>query len=188
VGGRHTGAAVLANATMGTKFDIITGYSGSAETALAVERQEIDGHMGTTYTNLMTSHGDWIKDKKAKIIAQFGTKKHAEMPDVPLLQDYVIDPQDKKAVRLFLSRQDTGKPYFAPPGVPAERLEILRRAFDKAVRDPALIAEAKAAGLDIEGPMSGKEIEVFIKEAMASPPSLAKRINDIFAKFSKPKS
>jgi tripartite-type tricarboxylate transporter receptor subunit TctC len=193
VGGQALGsmsvdAAVLANATMGTKFKIITGYAGSAETALAVERGEINGHMGTTYTNLLSSHPDWIKDKKAKIIAQFGTKKYKAMPDVPLLTDYILKPDDKKAVQLFLARQETGKPYFAPPGIPPERLKILRDAFDKAVHDPQLIEEAHKANLDIDDPMTGDDIEKFIAEVFSSPPSYAKRINDIFAKFGKAKS
>jgi tripartite-type tricarboxylate transporter receptor subunit TctC len=190
VGGQALGSmsidiAILANEMMGTKFKIVTGYSGSQETRLAVERGEINGHVGTAYTTILSENPEWLKDKKIKIIAQFGLKKHKDMPDVPLLIDYVIKPEDKEAVKLFLSRQETGKPYFGPPGIPADRLAILRTAFDKAVHDPAFVEDVTKARLDVTEPMTGKEMEEFVDQMYKIPPSAGERINAAFAKFQK---
>jgi tripartite-type tricarboxylate transporter receptor subunit TctC len=192
MGGQSIGAmsidiAILANVMMGTKFKIVTGYAASAETMLAVERGEIHGHLGTTWTNLKISHPDWLAEKKVKLIAQFGSKPAAELPDVPLMINYVIDPEDKKALELFLKRQETGKPFFVPPGVPADRLAILRKAFDSAVRDPAFLAEAEKGQLDVTEPMSGQEIETYVAAMNNTPAKYAKRINDIFASYIAPK-
>ena len=185
VGGQALGSmsidiAVLGNEMMGTKFKVVTGYSGSAETRLAVERGEINGHVGTAYTTILSENPEWITEKKIKLIAQFGLTRHKNLPDVPLLLDYVIKPDDKQAVQLFLSRQETGKPYFAPPGIPKDRLEILRKAFDAAVKDPNFIADANKQNLDVIDPMNGPEMEAFVARMMKTPPAYGKRIDDTF--------
>ena len=187
VGSMSIDIPILANAMMGTKIKIVTGYSGSAEARLAMERGEIHGVFGTAWTTLTSSQPEWLKEKKITVIAQFGKTRYKEMPDVPLLLDYVNDPEDRKALEVFLSRQETGKPYFAPPGIPADRLAILRRAFDASVKDPELREEAAKAELDVIDPMTGEEIAAFVAEMSKTPPSYAKRIEDIFAKFSEKK-
>jgi tripartite-type tricarboxylate transporter receptor subunit TctC len=189
VGGQAVGSMsidipILANAMMGTKFKIVTGYSGSAEARLALERGEINGVFGTAWTALNSAQPEWIKDKKVNVIAQFGFKRHPEMPDVPLITDFVKNPDDKKAVEAFLARQETGKPYFAPPGVPADRLAILRTAFDKVVSNPDFVAECVKADLDVIEPMTGQEIEKFVAEMAKTPPAVAKRIEDALAAYS----
>jgi tripartite-type tricarboxylate transporter receptor subunit TctC len=188
VGGQAVGSmsidiAVLANAMMGTKFKIITGYSGSAETQLAVERGELQGHFGTTWTNISTAQPAWLKEKKIKVIAQFGETKHRDLMDVPLLGDYVIKPEDKAALAAFLARQETGKPYFAPPGVPAERLALLRKAFNAAIKDKDYLAEMAKAGLDVLDPMTGEDIDAYVAKYAKTPKSAADRINKIFTDY-----
>jgi tripartite-type tricarboxylate transporter receptor subunit TctC len=188
VGGQAIGSMsidipILANAMMGTKFKVVTGYSGSAEARLALERGEINGVFGTAWTALNSAQPEWIKDKKVNIVAQFGFKRHKEMPDVPLITDFVLDPQNKKALEAFLARQETGKPYFAPPGVPADRLAILRTAFDKAVNNPEFVAECIKSDLDVDDPMTGQEIEKFVAEMAKTPPELAKRIENALAAY-----
>jgi tripartite-type tricarboxylate transporter receptor subunit TctC len=192
VGGQALGSmsidiAVLANEMMGTKFKIVTGYSGSQETRLAVERGEIHGHVGTAYTTILKENPEWITDKKIKIISQFGLTKHKDMANVPFLLDYVIKPEDKEAVKLFLSRQETGKPYFAPPGIPKDRLEILRKAFDSAVNDPGFVGDANKQSLDVIDPMNGPEMEEFVARMMKTPTAYGKRIDDTFRAWAKNK-
>lgn len=189
VGGQSVGAmsvdiAILANAMIGTKFKIVTGYAGSAETMLAVERGEVNGHLGTPWTTLSASKPDWIKQKLVKVIAQFGQTRHKDLPDVPLLLDYVTKPEDRSALEAFLARQETAKPYFVPPGTPADRVTILRRAFDSAVKDPEFLAEVTKANFDVTEPMTGEEMEVLVARMSKIPPTYTKRINDAFAAFS----
>jgi tripartite-type tricarboxylate transporter receptor subunit TctC len=188
VGGQAVGSMsidipILANAMMGTKFKIVTGYSGSNEARLALERGEINGVFGTAWTALNSAQPEWIKDKKVHIVAQFGFKRHKDMPDVPLITDFVLDPKDKKALEAFLARQETGKPFFGPPGMPADRLAILRTAFDKAVNNPELVADAIKQELDVIEPMTGQEIEKFVAEMSKTPPEYAKRIEDALAAY-----
>jgi tripartite-type tricarboxylate transporter receptor subunit TctC len=190
VGGGALGTAsvdipVLANEMAGTKFRVITGYATSRDIQLAVERGELNGHLGTTWTNILSGQPEWLKGNKIKVIAQFGKTKHPELMSVPLLTEFVPNPEDRKALEVFLSRQDTGKPYFAPPGIPKDRLDILRKAFDAAIKDPDFLADAEKAKLDVVGPMTGQQIEGFLAETFKSPPAYAKRINDIFDEFSK---
>ena len=189
VGGQAVGSMsidvpILANAMMGTQFKVVTGYSGSAEARLALERGEINGVFGTAWTALNSAQPEWIKEKKVNIIAQFGFKKHKEMPDVPLITDFVIHPEDKKAVEAFLARQETGKPYFAPPGLPPERLALLRRAFDATVKDPHFLAETHKANLEVTDPMTGEDIAALVEKVSRTPPAYAQRIEDVFTAFS----
>ena len=109
------------------------------------------------------------------------------LPNVPMLYDYVIDPEDRQALELFLARQETGKPYFAPPGTPTDRVAILRRAFEATLKDPGFMAEAEAASLDIVEPMTGDELSQFVNQMMKTPASYAKRIEDIFTKYGEQK-
>ena len=188
VGGQSVGAmsvdiAILANAMMGTKFKIVTGYGGSAETMLAVERGEVNGHLGTPWTTLSASKPDWIKQKSVKVIAQFGQTRHKDLPDVPLLLDYVIKPEDRSALEAFLARQETAKPYFVPPGTPADRVTTLRRAFDSVVKDAEFLAEVAKAGFDVTEPMTGEAMEALVARMSKVPPAYTDRINDAFAAF-----
>jgi tripartite-type tricarboxylate transporter receptor subunit TctC len=185
IGSMSIDIPILANAMMGTKFKVVTGYSGSAEARLAMERGEINGVFGTAWTALLSSQPDWLRDKKVKVIAQFGEKKHKDMPDVPLLLDYVKNPDDRAALALYLARQETGKPYFAPPGVPADRMAILRNAFDKTVHNPDFVAEVTGANMDVTDPMNAQEVAAFVQEKSKAPKSYAKRIDDIFSAYSK---
>jgi tripartite-type tricarboxylate transporter receptor subunit TctC len=192
VGGQAVGSmpidiAILANTLIGTKFKIVTGYAGSAETKLAVERGELHGHVGTPLTTMMGNTPEWITEKKVTVIAQFGQSRHPLLPDAPLLTDFVENPDDNKALKLFLARQETGKPYMAPPGVPPERVAILRKAWQSSMTDPEFLADAKKAKLDVDGPLTGEEVEKFLAVVNQTPPAAAKRINDIFNAYTEKK-
>jgi hypothetical protein len=134
-------------------------------------------------TTIKSSNPDWITEKKIKIIAQFGTTKHRDLPDVPLLLDYVKNPEDHAALDLYLSRQATDKPYLAPPGTPPDRLAILRKAFHSAVNDPGFVSEANRIGLEVDSPMSGEDLSAFVLKASRSSPAAARRVSEILAAF-----
>jgi tripartite-type tricarboxylate transporter receptor subunit TctC len=183
VGSASIDYAIIAREMLGFKFKIITGYKGSTETKLAIERGELHGTFGNGWTSLKTGAPDWLKEKKINLITQFGFKKHPEMPDVPLFIDFAKTPEERQAIGLLLARQEFAKPYFAPPGIPPEALTILRRAFDQAVRDPGFLAAAEKGQLAVDGPMTGEELAAKASELAATPPSVIKRIEDTFERF-----
>jgi tripartite-type tricarboxylate transporter receptor subunit TctC len=187
VGGQAVGSfsidmPLLMNELIGTKFKVITGYQGSPEAIYAVERQETNGHIGITYTNLSRSRPDWLPQKKISILAQFGLQKHKDMPDVPVAVDYAKG-ENKPALELYLARQMTARPYLAPPGIPADRLEILRRAFESALKDPEFAADALKAKFDITEPMNGEQLQAFVGRMSSIDKSAVNRLTQAFSKF-----
>jgi hypothetical protein len=112
---------------------------------------------------------------------QHGFQPLPELPDVPLFISLARSDADRQALLFMLARQEAAKPYFAPPGVPAERLAVLRRAFDATVRDPRFLALAAKASLTIEGPMTGEELAALVDKVSKTPPEVVARINRMLA-------
>jgi tripartite-type tricarboxylate transporter receptor subunit TctC len=188
VGGQAPGSmsidmGILAKELFGLKFKIITGYSGSNETKMAVEKGEIDCHFGNAWTSIKNSNPEWLAQKKINIIAQFGYKRHRELQDVPLFIDLATKPEDRQVVDLFLARQETAKPFYGPPGIPQDRLDILRAAFDKTMKDPDYLAEMKKLKLETEEPMSWQEALNVVSNLQKTPKSTVDRMYAIFEKF-----
>lgn len=190
VGGQSVGAmpidaAVMANAMIGTKLKIVSGYPGATDARLAVERGELHGEFGILLTTLRVSKPDWLPTKKAKVIVQMGLTKHRDLPDVPRLIDFAKTEEDRAAMEVYLSRQEIDKPYLAPPGVPAERVSILRKAFDAAVRDPAFLAETQKMSLDVDGSMTGQEVAALVARTLKQPAAAARRVSDLLESYGK---
>jgi tripartite-type tricarboxylate transporter receptor subunit TctC len=181
VGSLSVDMPMITNALLGTKFKVITGYTVNEESNLAVQRGELNGKFGTTWTSLLLQQSQFVKDKSIKVIAQFGRNKHKDLPDVPLLLD-AAKGDARTALELYLARQETGKPYFAPPGTPKDRVDILRRAFDQVVKDPDFVADCEKTSLEVTEPMSGAEIQAYVAEMSKASPAAIKMINDVFAK------
>jgi tripartite-type tricarboxylate transporter receptor subunit TctC len=183
VGSTSIDMAILARDQLGFKFKIVTGYKGSADTKLAMERGEIHGIFGNTWSALKSETPEWIAQKKVRILVQHGFNRHPELPDVPLFLDLPMDPEVHQGLELYLSRQEFGKPYVGPAGVPAERLGILRKAFDETMKDPAFLADAAKARLTIDQPMGGEELAALVKRVSATSPAAVKRIEGSFSRF-----
>jgi tripartite-type tricarboxylate transporter receptor subunit TctC len=166
---------VLANALFGYKFKVITGYESTPKIHLAMERGEVQGNGATNWTTLKLLNTNWIDDKKVRVLAQWGLKKHADLPHVPLVLDIAKTDADKQALRLALARLEYGRPFFLPPGVPAERVTALRRAFDAALKDAGLIAEAEKSKIEID-PLSGGEVAELVKQVNATPADVVARV------------
>ena len=162
------------NRMAGTRFKVITGYRGGNDIDLAMERGEVAGRCGWSWSALKATRPDWLAEKRVRLLLQFGLAKHAELADVPLVLELARSPEDLAVLRLLFSRQVMGWPYVAPPGVPAERTELLRRAFMAALADAALLAEARKMALEVI-PVTGAEIDRLIGEAYASPPAVIAR-------------
>jgi hypothetical protein len=165
----------MMNAMLDTKFQIIRGYGGS-DINLALERGEVEGRCGYGYASMKTTQSDWIEQKKVNFIAQFSFKPHPELPDVPVMMDLVQKPEDKQALRLIFATQEMGRPFAAPPGIPADRAAALRKAFDAAVKDPELLAEAAKQNLEID-PIGGEEITKLMVELYDTPKDIVERVN-----------
>jgi tripartite-type tricarboxylate transporter receptor subunit TctC len=191
VGGQSLGSfsidlPVLTNALIGTKFKIVSGYSGQEEVQFAIERGEANGLMGTSWTTVTHSHSEWLRDKKISIIAQFGQTKHADLKDVPLLLDYAKG-ENRQALALYLARQDTARPWLAPPGLPPERLALLRKAWSSVLKDKDFIADVTKADFDLIEPMSGEELQAFVAKMSQTPKSAVELLNKTFAEYAEKK-
>ncbi len=159
------------NALIGTKFKVIAGYDTGAGLTLSIERGEAEGICGLSWSTMKASRPHWIKDKLLNVIVQMGMQKLSDLPDVPSALDLVTDPQNRQVLELILIRQEAGRPFAAPPGVPADRVAALRRAFDATLADAEFRAEADKAQLEIE-PLTAREIETLLATAYAAPKSI----------------
>ena len=180
---RYANRAAAINNFVGTRFKIIPGYRTSDETKLAMERGEIHGTGGTTWGSLKAT--DMLERNFVKVIFQHGATPHPELKDVPLFSDLAKNDTERQILDFMRVRGEIARPYLAPPGTPADRLAILRKAFDQAVADPEFRAEAARMELVVDGPMSGTELAAFIAKAFQTPPSAAQRVSDILNAFAK---
>ena len=162
------------NALLGTKMKVVTGYQGSGDFMLAIERKEVDGMGGSSISTLRSTRPQWLKEKKIDLILQIALRKHADYPDVPLALDFVKDPSDRKVMELIFSRQEIAFPYAAPPGAPADRLAALRKGFADTLRDQAFVQEAEKMGLEVS-PVSGDDVLKILTAAYATAPELVER-------------
>jgi tripartite-type tricarboxylate transporter receptor subunit TctC len=173
---RYQHTAILRN-MFKANLQPISGYTGSSEVRLAMERGEIAGNCGDSWSSLKSTASDWLRDRKINIVAQFAIEKHKELADVPLIVDQAKTEIEKAALRLLLGPQVSGRPFIAPPGVPAETLVALRRAFDATMKDPEFLASAQKMQLEIE-PVTGEEIEKLVVELYKTPPEAVAAAKD----------
>jgi tripartite-type tricarboxylate transporter receptor subunit TctC len=162
------------NGVLGTRFKVVTGYPGAAETMLSIERGETDGSAATSWGNFATARADWIRDKKVTIILQLALRKLPLLGDVPLIMDAAKNESDRKVLELIFARQSMSYPFVMSPDVPPERLRVLRRAFEVTLNDPEFLADAKQQKLEVE-PVSGDEIQELVRRVYASPPDVIAR-------------
>jgi len=164
----------IMNGVLGTRFKLVTGYPGAADTLLAVERGEVDGNGGTSWSTLTAGKPEWIREKKINVIVQLAGRKHPDLGHVPLVMDLAKSESDKGVLELIFARQDMAFPIIAPPGVPAERVEVLRQAFDAVLKDPEYLADARRQNLE-SYPAKGADITALVGRIYASPPHVIAR-------------
>jgi tripartite-type tricarboxylate transporter receptor subunit TctC len=153
---------------------VVTGFqNGGADINLGMERGEVQGRCGWSWSSLLSESKPLLDGKKINIVIQLALQKHEDLPNVPLVMDLPTSEQNKQALKLIISRQSIARPFAAPPGVPADRVKALRDAFDATMKDPAFLAEAKKLNLEVR-PVSGIEIDKLIKEIYATPPDVVK--------------
>lgn len=174
VGGTGSGAdtdtfPMLIKNVLGAKIKLISGYPGGSDILLAMERGEVGGRCGWSWSSVKSRRMDWIREGKVNILLQMSLAKHPDIPEVPLVMDLAETREQKQIFRLMFARQRMGRPYVAPPGVPEERVAALRKAFMDTMKDPEFLAEAKKAKLEIT-PVSGEEIQTLIDELYEDTP------------------
>jgi tripartite-type tricarboxylate transporter receptor subunit TctC len=173
VGGTPDVMPTLMNRLAGTKFKIIRGYPGTNGGTLAMERGEVEG-AHTTVENLLFSKPEWLRQKLVSVLVQYAQKRHPALPDVPAMVEFGQTPEDKQILALFGSTAEVGRGLLTPPGVPADRLAILRSAFSAMVADPAFKDEMARRRMEF-GPMSGEQVQALMDETLRLSPALVTR-------------
>jgi tripartite-type tricarboxylate transporter receptor subunit TctC len=169
-------ALVLRN-VLGAKLKLVSGYPGTNDATLAMERGEVHGVCGISWSTAKSRHMDWLKAKDVNLPVQFGLQKEADIPDVPAVTDLVKSDEQRKMVRLILAGEAMARPYAAPPGIPDDRRRVLVAAFNQTMKDPEFLADARKMQADVN-PVSAEEIDKLLSEIYATP-------KDIVAKAAK---
>jgi tripartite-type tricarboxylate transporter receptor subunit TctC len=166
--------AKVLNTVLGTRMKIVAGYPGGNDVVLAMERGEVKGRCGWSWSSVLAAHMAWWKEKKINILVQLALNKHPDLPEVPLVTDLAKSPAQRQMLRMIFARQVMGRPFVAPPGVPAERLAALRKAFMDTVTDKEFLADAAKAKLEIN-PADGEKVDALVKEIYATPTAVAQQ-------------
>ena len=165
---------VLASHLFGMKFKVITGYESTPKIHLAMERGEVHGTFAN-WSTLKAIAGDWIRDRKIRILAQWDLKAHPEMADVPMFLGVAKTEADRAALQLALARLEFGRPFFMPPNVPADRVAAVRRAFDASMTDQEFLAEAERLKIEVD-PLTGEEVAGLIAQLYRTPADIVARV------------
>jgi len=166
--------AKVLTAVLGAKFRIVSGYPGGNDVVLAMERGEVKGRCGWSWSSVLAAHASWWKEKKINILVQLALAKHPDLPDVPLITDLAKNEDQRQMLRLIFARQVMGRPFLAPPGVPKDRVEALRTAFMATMADKDFLADAAKARLEI-APVSGEKVQALVTETYATPAVIAQQ-------------
>jgi tripartite-type tricarboxylate transporter receptor subunit TctC len=169
----------LLNDLLGTKFKIVYGYKGQPDTFLAIERGELDGLFMSGWSGPGRAYvREKIKEGKMALLVQMSATGDPAHSDTPTILSLIKDDQDRQVVELLLSRLSLGRPFLSPPGIPADRVALLRDAFRKAITDPELLEEAAKARLAIN-PIFGEEAQAVITKIYQASPELVLRARHI---------
>ena len=166
------------NALLGTRFRIILGYPGGNDINLAMERGEVDGRGSNSWASWKATRAHWLAENKINILVQIGLKKLPELPGVPLLMELGANAEDRSLLRLLSASTAIGRPIFTTPGVPAERIEALRKAFEAMVRDPVFLEHAKKENFDID-PVLGDALQKLVSEIATMPAAQGEQLKKI---------
>jgi tripartite-type tricarboxylate transporter receptor subunit TctC len=179
VGGAGIDMALIAKDLFGFNLKIVSGYATSNDTKLAMERGEVQGTIANGWSSLAQT--DWLKTGKVRVIMQHGSKPRPDLPNVPMFISLARNDEERQMIEVMQVREEIAKPYLAPPGLPPERLAMLRRAFDQTMKDPDFLADLDRQRMEIEDPLSGEELEALVKKISQTPPEVVKRLVALFA-------
>jgi tripartite-type tricarboxylate transporter receptor subunit TctC len=169
-GGSTRDYAYMHNHLNGTRFEVVSGYKGTVDIMLAVERGEVDGICGYDWSSIRTQRPHWLAEKKVNIIVQVGLEPNEDLTrlGVPPIWNFIKGQEDRRVAELVVTQQVFGRPYFLPAGTPPDRAKTLRDAFNETMKDPAFLEDAKKQRLDIE-PLGGAKVQALIEKLYATP-------------------
>jgi tripartite-type tricarboxylate transporter receptor subunit TctC len=171
-------SARMLNATVGAKFKIVSGYAGQADVLLAMERGEVEGSADWSWDEIKTRHASYLEQNKIHLILQDALKKAPDLPDVPLAIDFVKSETDRKVAELYLGAKQIARPIMMGPGVPADRVDAIRKAFMALKDDPEFKADAQKSGIEVD-PTPAADIDAYLKLATNAAPEVVRRLTDI---------
>jgi tripartite-type tricarboxylate transporter receptor subunit TctC len=169
--------APLMNA-FNAKLKVVAGYRGGQNIDLAMERGEIDGRCGVSWSSLTVRNADWFRDRKINILLQFGLARHPDIPNIPLMQDLAQNSQDKEALKLLQIPTLIGRPFVAPPAIPRDRLGALRTAFNLMTKNPEFLTEAAKQRMEIQL-VTGERVAGIIGRAFGTAPPVIRRAKEL---------
>jgi tripartite-type tricarboxylate transporter receptor subunit TctC len=186
MGGEGPGAdpdvyTLLYKNVFGAKMKLITGYHGTNDTTLAMERGEVDGLCGLSWSTLKSRHQQWMNERKINILIQAALKKQPELANVPLAIELTKDREQLQILKLFLISQEMARPFAAPPGIPDDRKAALVAAFEATMKDPEFLAEAQKLNMDVN-PLGGKTIDGLLAELYATSRAVIEKAAQAIAK------
>jgi tripartite-type tricarboxylate transporter receptor subunit TctC len=168
---------LMVNKLFGTRIKVISGYKGGNEVFLAMERGEVHGRCGSIVSSITSTRPDWFPEKKIVVPFQIALERSPEFPDVPALGELAKDTRTKQVLELVVSHMAMDKPFVMPPGVPADRVAVMRRAFQAAVTDPEFVAMAKRERVEID-PVTAERVHQVLDRAYAMPSDVVKAANE----------
>jgi tripartite-type tricarboxylate transporter receptor subunit TctC len=161
------------NMLLGTRFKVVSGYPGSNELDQAIERGEVDGRGAVSWAALKAT-SDWVATGKVNLLVQIGARRASDLPNVPLLHELSKNDADRAVLEFLSLAPAMGRPFFMPPGVPAERVAAARKAFMATMKDPQFRTEAEKSRLEVN-PLSGEELQALAERTLAMPPEVIQR-------------
>jgi tripartite-type tricarboxylate transporter receptor subunit TctC len=171
---------IVLNDVLGTKFKLVTGYLGSQETILAIERGEAHGRCVFSQSALKIAKPDWLRDNKINVLVLTALAPSPDFPGVPAVVDLVDKPQDRQLLELMVGPGAMARPFVAPPGLPAAKATLLRRAFDATTQDAEFRAEAVRIQADL-APSTGEDVQALVARIYATPRPVIERVKKLLA-------
>ena len=168
----------LLNAILGTKFKLVSGFKGTADANLAMERGEVEMAV-KPWEGVKSENAEWLRDKKIALLIQYSVNRHRDLPDLPSIIERMETEDQRQIMRLFVSTSEIGRTMVIPPDVPKDRVDTLRVAFDKMMKDPTLIAEAEKLKLDLD-PMGGVDLQKLIASTFDMTPGVVERARKLY--------
>ena len=168
------------NELAGTRFKLVTGFKGTNDANLAMERGEVEMVL-KPWEGVKSGNADWLRDHKINLIVQYGINRHPDMPDVPTIVEAMETDEQREILRLFVSTSDIGRSLMMPPGVPKDRVEAVRAAFMKMAQDATFKAEADKAQMELD-PMSGADLQKLIADTFDMSPARVAEAKALYEK------
>jgi tripartite-type tricarboxylate transporter receptor subunit TctC len=165
----------LLNNVLGTRFKIVTGYEGGNTLRLAMERGEVQGDGSARWSSWKSTKPDWVKDNKISAIVQIGLKKDDDLPNVPLLTDLARNDEQRRMFEFISQPIAMQQPFVGPPGIPADRVILVRRAFDAMTRDPDFRKEVEQLDLELD-PVSGEDVQKIVRSIVETPTDIVRKV------------